>query len=71
MDKLGADFDAAVKSIHDRLSPKAVRIQLPIGAEDSMSGVIDLIKMKAYRFGGQMGMEVSEEEIPDEHARAG
>ena len=66
MDKLGADFDAAVKSIHDRLSPKAVRIQLPIGAEDSMSGVIDLIKMKAYRFGGQMGMEVSEEEIPDD-----
>lgn len=64
MDKLGADFDASVKSIHDRLSDKAVRIQLPIGAEDSMSGVIDLIKMKAYRFGGQMGMDVTEEEIP-------
>jgi len=64
MDKLGADFDAAVKSIHERLSPKAVRIQLPIGAEDDISGVIDLIKMKAYRFGGEMGMEVSEEEIP-------
>lgn len=64
MDKLGADFDASVKSIHERLSDKAVRIQLPIGAEDSMSGVIDLIKMKAYRFGGQMGMDVTEEEIP-------
>jgi elongation factor G len=64
MDKLGADFDAAVKSIHERLSDKAVRIQLPIGAEDSMSGVVDLIKMKAYRFGGEMGMEVTEEDIP-------
>ena len=64
MDKLGADFDAAVKSIHDRLSPKAVRIQLPIGAENDMSGVIDLITMKAYRFGGEMGMDVTEEDIP-------
>ncbi len=66
MDKLGADFDASVKSIHERLSPKAVRIQLPIGAEDNMSGVIDLITMKAYRFAGEMGMDVTEEEIPAE-----
>lgn len=65
MDKLGADFDASVKSIHDRLSKKAVRIQLPIGAEDDMSGVVDLVTMKAYRFGGEMGMEVTEEEIPE------
>jgi len=64
MDKLGADFDASVKSIHERLSPKAVRIQLPIGAEDKMSGVVDLITMKAYRFAGEMGMLVTEEEIP-------
>ncbi|MCB9811218.1 MAG: elongation factor G [Candidatus Nomurabacteria bacterium] len=64
MDKLGADFDASVKSIHDRLSKKAVRIQLPIGAENDMSGVVDLITMKAYRFGGEMGMDVTEEEIP-------
>tara|TARA_B100000508_G_scaffold101057_1_gene79529 strand:- start:723 stop:2879 length:2157 start_codon:yes stop_codon:yes gene_type:complete len=64
MDKLGADYDASVKSIHERLSPKAVRIQLPIGAEDDLSGVVDLITMKAYRFGGEMGMEVTEEDIP-------
>ncbi len=66
MDKLGADFDAAVKSIEDRLTKKAVRIQLPIGAENDMSGVIDLITMKAYRFGGEMGTEVTEEDIPSE-----
>ena len=64
MDKLGADYDASIKSIHDRLSPKAVRIQLPIGREDSLAGVVDLITMKAYRFGGEMGMDVTEEEIP-------
>lgn len=65
MDKLGADFHASCKSIADRLTKKAVRIQLPIGAEDSLSGVIDLITMKAYRFGGEMGMTVTEEEIPE------
>jgi len=64
MDKLGADFDASVKSIHERLSPKAVRIQLPIGREDTLAGVVDLITMKAYRFGGEMGMDVTEEDIP-------
>lgn len=66
MDKLGADYDASIKSVHDRLSPKAVRIQLPIGKEDSLSGVVDLVTMKAYRFEGEMGMDVREEEIPAE-----
>ncbi len=66
MDKLGADFHASLKSIRDRLSPKAVPIQLPIGAEDKMNGVVDLIKMKTYRFQGNMGMDVVEEEIPDD-----
>ncbi len=65
MDKLGADFDASIKSIEERLSKKAVRIQLPIGRENDLAGVVDLIQMKAYRFGGEMGMDVTEEEIPD------
>jgi elongation factor G len=66
MDKLGADYDSSVQSIRDRLSKKAVRIQLPIGAEDNMRGVVDLVHMKAYRFEGNMGMEVIEEEIPED-----
>ena len=66
MDKLGADYDASIKSIEDRLTKKAVRIQLPIGKEDSLAGVVDLITMKAYRFGGEMGMDVTEEEVPEE-----
>lgn len=66
MDKLGADFDSSVKSIEDRLSPKACRIQIPMGAENDMRGVVDLITMKSYTFAGEMGMQVSEEEIPAE-----
>lgn len=66
MDKLGADFDSSVASIEERLSKKAVRIQLPIGAEDKMAGVVDLVAMKAYRFGGEMGMDVTEEEISED-----
>ena len=66
MDKLGADFDASVKSIEERLSKKACRIQIPMGAEDKMQGVVDLVTMKSYTFAGEMGMEVTEGEIPEE-----
>ncbi len=66
MDKLGADYDAAVKSIEDRLSKKACRIQIPMGAENDMKGVVDLITMKAYKFEGEMGMDVTEYDIPEE-----
>jgi len=66
MDRLGADFEKSYKSIQDRLSKKAVRIQLPWGAEENFFGVVDLIKMKAYVFEGEMGMVVKEVEIPAE-----
>jgi len=66
MDKLGADFDASVKSIEERLSKKACRIQIPMGAENDMRGVVDLVTMKSYSFSGEMGTDVTEAEIPDE-----
>jgi len=66
MDRLGADFEKSYKSIQDRLSKKAVQIQLPWGAEENFFGVVDLIKMKAYVFEGEMGMVVKEVEIPAE-----
>ena len=66
LDKLGADYDAAVKSIEDRLSKKACRIQIPMGAENDMRGVVDLVTMKSYTFSGEMGTLVTEEEIPAE-----
>jgi elongation factor G len=47
MDKIGADFEASVQSIRDRLGAKAVPIQLPIGSEVNLKGVVDLVEMKA------------------------
>ncbi|MDP4008626.1 MAG: elongation factor G [Candidatus Peregrinibacteria bacterium] len=64
MDKMGADFYMSLNSIHDRLSKDAVAIQLPIGADSSFNGVIDLVEMKAYEFKGAHGEVVEEIEIP-------
>ncbi|KRN29134.1 elongation factor G [Lactobacillus selangorensis] len=47
MDKIGANFDYSVQTLHDRLQANAHAIQMPIGAEDNFEGVIDLIEMKA------------------------
>jgi len=67
IDKEGADFEVALKSIHDRLTPHAVAVQLPIGERGDFEGVIDLMMMKAYHFEGKMGETVVEGEIPQEH----
>ena len=64
LDRTGASFEKSYQSILDRLTKYAVRMQLPIGAEESFSGVIDLLKMKSYRFEGNMGDNVIEEDIP-------
>lgn len=66
MDRLGASFEKSYKSIQDRLSKKAVRVQLPWGAEENLKGVIDLVRMKAYTFEGEMGVVIVEHEIPDD-----
>ncbi|MCU0678344.1 MAG: elongation factor G [Candidatus Pacebacteria bacterium] len=66
MDRLGASFEKSYQSILDRLSKKAVRVQLPWGAEDQLKGVVDLIRMKAYTFEGEMGTTIVEHEIPSE-----
>jgi elongation factor G len=47
LDRTGASFDYCFDTIHDRLSPKAVRIQLPIGAEEKFEGIVDLVAMEA------------------------
>lgn len=66
MDKMGADFYMSLGSVHERLSDKAVAIQLPIGAESTFSGIIDLVEQKAYKFEGQYGEKVEEIEIPED-----
>ncbi|MFP4416132.1 MAG: elongation factor G [Chitinispirillaceae bacterium] len=67
MDRLGADFHRVVESMEEKLSIEPLVIQLPIGAEDRFSGVIDLVAMKAYRYSEELlGAEVFVEEIPGE-----
>ncbi len=65
LDRTGASFERSYASILDRLSNKAVRMQIPIGEEAAHEGVVDLLTMKAHTFGGNMGEEVSEGEIPE------
>jgi elongation factor G len=64
MDRMGASFERSYQSILDRLNKRAVRFQLPIGLEGDHNGVVDLLKMKAYTFTGEKGIEVNEGEIP-------
>ena len=65
LDRTGASFDKSFQSIKDRLTKKALPIQLPIGIENTFEGVVDLIRMRAVRFEGKLGEEVVEGEIPD------
>ena len=66
LDRTGANFENSYESILERLSPKAIRVQIPIGLEDKHEGAVDLLKMKAYRFEGKMGEKVIEEEVPED-----
>ncbi|MEW6407409.1 MAG: elongation factor G [Patescibacteria group bacterium] len=66
MDRTGADFYADLESIHKRLTKNAVACQIPMGTEDKFQGVVDLFKMKAIYFEGEMGERVVEKEIPPE-----
>ncbi|MGB4076714.1 MAG: elongation factor G [Minisyncoccia bacterium] len=66
LDRTGASFEDSYASILERLSKKAVRAQIPMGAEGDFVGVIDLLSMKAYTFSGNMGEEVIEGEVPAE-----
>ncbi len=67
LDRTGASFEKSYESILARLTKKAVRVQLPVGLEDKFEAVIDLIKMKAYKFEGDKGKTVVEMEIPAEY----
>ena len=64
MDIMGADFFNVLKMVHDRLKCNAVPIQLPIGAEETFRGIIDLVKMKAEIYYDDLGVDIREEEIP-------
>ena len=77
LDRQGADFKRAVESMRERLSAVAIPIQIPLGLEDKLRGVIDLVEMKAYVYKDEtLGAEYTVEAIPAEfqeeaqHSRA-
>ncbi|HEY4519408.1 MAG TPA: elongation factor G [Candidatus Paceibacterota bacterium] len=64
LDRTGASFEKSYASILERLSTKAVRMQIPIGEEAGFEGIVDLLTMKAYKFEGEMGKSVTAYDIP-------
>jgi len=65
MDKIGADFQMCLETIRDRLGVKAVPIQLPIGSEAALKGIVDLVRMKAVVWDDDgLGAKFHDEEIP-------
>ena len=66
MDATGADFLMSVKSIGDRLGAKAAAIQMPVGAENTFRGVIDIIERKQYMYPNDQGTDIKENEIDDQ-----
>ncbi|MCY1032541.1 elongation factor G [Corallococcus sp. BB11-1] len=71
MDRVGADFEMSVGTIREKLGARPVRMQLPLGSEDKLKGVIDLVRMKALVFQEQeQGSKVDVVEIPEEFRAA-
>ncbi len=66
LDRTGASFENALKSIHQKLTPNALPIQIPIGEESDLRGIVDLIKMEAVLFKGDFGQLLEKTEIPEE-----
>jgi len=67
MDRLGADFFRAVGMIEDKLKANPLPLQIPIGAEEKFEGVVDLVRMKSYRYTEEsLGSDVVEGEIPED-----
>jgi elongation factor G len=65
MDKIGADFQMCLRTIRERLGVKAVPIQLPIGSETNLKGIVDLVRMKAVVWDSEgLGANYHDEEIP-------
>ncbi|HEY9696414.1 MAG TPA: elongation factor G [Trichocoleus sp.] len=66
MDRTGANFFKVYSQVCDRLRANAVPVQLPIGAEDQLKGIVDLVRMRAYIYANDLGTDVQETEIPED-----
>ncbi|RIH82685.1 elongation factor G [Calidithermus roseus] len=67
MDKTGADLWLVIDTMKERLGARPVVMQLPIGREDTFSGIIDVLRQKAYTYGNDIGTDIREIEIPAEY----
>jgi elongation factor G len=70
MDRIGADFDMSIRTMIDRLGAHPVPVQLPIGAEADLRGIIDLVGMKAILYKDELGKEFDVVDIPEEYVDA-
>lgn len=66
MDRTGANFIRVVEQVKDRLGGNAVPIQLPIGAEDQLKGLVDILEQKAYIYKNDLGTDIEEIEVPED-----
>ena len=66
MDRTGANFYKVYEQVRDRLRANAVPIQLPIGSESEYSGIIDLVRMRAFVYNNAQGTDIQEQDIPAE-----
>jgi elongation factor G len=64
MDRIGADFEMSVRTIRERLGANPIPIQLPIGSEDNLKGVIDLVENKALVWKDELGIDFDVEDVP-------
>ena len=71
MDRTGANFFAAVQSMRDRLGANPVPVQIPIGQEEQLPGVIDLVEMQAIVYKDDLGQEFDDDGDPGRARRAG
>ena len=68
MDRVGANFAGVVHQIRNKLKANAVPVQLPLGSEDGFAGVIDLVRLKVFRYHDEtLGAEYHEEAIPEDY----
>ncbi len=67
MDRIGADFDAVLEAMRKQLGARPAAVQLPLGAEDAFDGIIDLVRMRAARYSGELDGAGDWTDIPQEH----
>jgi elongation factor G len=66
MDRTGANFFRVYEQVRDRLRCNAVPIQVPIGSEENLKGIVDLVRMRAYIYNNDIGTDIQDADIPED-----